>query len=76
MNTPPPTLEDVAEQMCSHIREPYSEDEIAAFLISGEYNAELMVQNLLLLAATKQQTIRIICKNFSEMVSRERNQTP
>ncbi|MGL4666473.1 MAG: hypothetical protein ACRCWR_00915 [Saezia sp.] len=42
-------LKKVAQAVAGHIREPYTADEIADIIDNAEYNAELMMQHLLLL---------------------------
>jgi hypothetical protein len=44
-------LRYLAAERCGHIREPYTLDEILDMIHSNEYNAELVIQHLLLAMA-------------------------
>lgn len=41
-------LQEVAGRHCSHIQKPYTLEEICEHVDGSEYNAELMLQHLLL----------------------------
>jgi hypothetical protein len=42
------SLHEVARLHCSHIRDPYTLEEICSQISGGEYNAEMMLQHLML----------------------------
>ena len=44
-------LGEVTRKVAGHIEKPYSAEEIAAMIESGDYSAELVMQHLLLLIA-------------------------
>ena len=44
-------LGEVARKVAGHIEKPYSAEELAAMIESGDYSAELVMQHLLLLIA-------------------------
>ncbi len=51
----PITIREIAYKVAGHIEEPMTLNEIAAAIDSDYYNAELLLQHLLLWAARQEQ---------------------